>query len=257
LNNRFILSPYFFEEELPQLAQMHGDGWIMNRPLPKEPGRKPSLSLIHRSLAQHVHSAYQREERPVSIGGDCCSTIAVLAGLGKAGVNPCLIWLDAHGDFNTWDTTPSGFLGGMPLAMIVGRGEQTLVRSVGLANLPEEQVYLADARDLDPGEREQVAESVVHHLVEVTDLLEERLPDAPLYVHFDVDVLDPKIAPAVSYPAPGGPSVEQMEEVFRNLAETGRVIAASLSSWNPVLDHDGRTKEVCMRLFLTLLGLDG
>jgi arginase len=62
----------------------------------------------------------------VSIAGDCVATMGVLAGLHDAGITPTLIWFDAHGDFNTWETTPSGFLGGMPLAMIVGRGEQTM-----------------------------------------------------------------------------------------------------------------------------------
>jgi arginase len=83
----------------------------------------------------------------VSIAGDCCTSLGVAAGLLAAGIDPTLIWFDAHGDFNTWETTPSGFLGGMPLAMLAGRGEQTIVHGVGLKNLEESNIYLADARE--------------------------------------------------------------------------------------------------------------
>ena len=172
-------------------------------------------------------------QRPVSIAGDCCATLGVLAGLQRAGVQPTLIWLDAHGDFNTWDTSPSGFLGGMPLAMLAGRGEQTMVRGLGLTPLAEERIILSDARDLDPGEKEAVAHSAVIHLPQVEQLLDYPLPDGPLYVHFDVDVVDVADVPAVSYPAPGGPSAATLQQVFHHLAQTGRITAVSLSTWNP------------------------
>ena len=164
-----------------------------------------------------------------------------------------LLWLDAHGDFNTPETSPSGFLGGMPLAMLVGRGEQTLTDAVNLNPIPEAQVILTDARDLDPGERLAVESSEVTHLVDARDLLDYPLPDRPLYIHFDTDVLTPEDAPAMNYLASGGPTAEELERVFRRLAESGRVIAASLSSWNPELDQDGRSQRVCMQLLRALV----
>jgi arginase len=172
-------------------------------------------------------------------------------------VTPTLIWCDAHGDFNTWETTPSGFLGGMPLAMAVGRGEQTIAAGVGLAPLPAGQVILTDARDLDPGEREAVAESELTHLPQAADLLEYPLPAGPLYVHFDVDVLDPEAAPAMNYPAPGGPDAATMGRVFDRLADTGRIVAVSLSAWNPEMDENGRTQQVVLALLHRLLAAPG
>ncbi len=109
---------------------------------------------MYNPLAQLVTIVLKSGELPVSVAGDCCTSIGILAGLQQAGVDPTLIWFDAHGDFNTWETTPSGFLGGMPLAMLVGKGEQTIMEGVGTSVLPEEQVILSDGRDLDPGEDE-------------------------------------------------------------------------------------------------------
>jgi arginase len=208
---------------------------------------------IHRPLAHMVAAAVTSGHRPVSIAGDCCATIPVLAGLQRAGINPTLIWFDAHGDFNTWSTSPSGFLGGMPLAMLVGRGEQTLVAGVGLDPLPEAQVFLTDARDLDPDEREAVEESAVHHLPQVEMLLDTPLPAGPLYVHFDSDVLSPADAPAMSYLAQGGPAVRTVRRVFQHLANSGQITAISLSTWNPDLDTDGRSQAVVLELLQTLI----
>jgi arginase len=204
-------------------------------------------------MAEFVENAITRGQRPVSIAGDCCSSIGVLAGLQIAGVNPTLIWLDAHGDFNTWETTPSGFLGGMPLAMIVGRGEQTMPHAVGLRSFPESRVILSDARDLDPDEKKALAASAVNHLKDIRTVPDHPLIAGPLYVHIDADVINPNDAPAMSYLAPGGASATEMETIFRRLARSGRVIAVSLSAWNPDLDLDRRSQSVCMRLLNALI----
>jgi arginase len=188
------------------------------------------------------------------VAGDCCTSLGVLAGLQRAGISPTLIWFDAHGDFNTWETTPSGFLGGMPLAMLVGRGEQTIVEGVGLKPLPEVQVILTDGRDLDPGERLALQSSEVTHLPGVEDLLDFPLPEGPLYVHFDTDIVDPSEAPAMNYPVAGGPSAETLRRVFRRLAESRQLAAVSLSAWNPALDGNGQSQSACMSLLKKLTG---
>lgn len=254
IKDQYTLTPYFIDEEWPGLLDLAGEGWEVNQaelPVGDQQGR---ISLLHESLASFVHETTARGDRPVSIAGDCCTTIGVLAGLQRAGVNPALIWFDAHGDFNTWETTPSGFLGGMPLAMLVGRGDQTMPRAVGLRSIPEEEVILTDGRDLDPGEKTSLSVSSVKHVPEVRWLLREELPDAPLYVHFDVDVLDPDTAPAMNYLANGGPNESDLEQVFRFLAQTSRISAVSVSSWNPTMDVEGKTRDVCMRLLKVLLG---
>jgi len=138
--------------------------------------------------------------------------------------------------------------------MLTGRGEQRMCEAVGLTPLAENQIILTDARDLDPGEREAVAGSGMTHLREVTDLFTHPLPDRPIWVHFDTDVLRPEDAPAMNYLTPGGPSAETLRGVFQHLASTGRVIAVSVSAWNPEMDTDGKTQAICMGLLETLLG---
>jgi arginase len=159
-----------------------------------------------------------------------------------------LIWFDAHGDFNTWETTPSGFLGGMPLAMLVGRGEQSIADSLGLAPLSESRVLLADGRDLDPGEKTALESSKVHQLPDIADLLTHPLPEGPIWVHFDTDMVDAAASPAQNYPVTGGPSVDELREAFRRLARTGQVCAVSLSAWNPALPGAGISAAVSMSL---------
>jgi arginase len=145
-----------------------------------------------------------------------------------------LIWFDAHGDFNTAETSPSGFFGGMPLAMLTGRGEQTIVDGAGLTPLPDERVILVDGRDLDPGEDEAIAASGIT-VTSVDQLAHSLPPGGPLYVHVDGDVVNPGEMPAMNYPAAGGPSLEAVRMAMIHLATTGRVLAFSISSWNPEL----------------------
>ncbi len=91
-----------------------------------------SLAPIHRAVAEAVAADAGKGHVPNLVLGDCCQVIPVMAGLSRAGIHPTLIWLDSHGDFNTWETTPSKFLGGMPLAMLTGRGDQRMMQAVGL-----------------------------------------------------------------------------------------------------------------------------
>lgn len=248
MENRFILTPYFIDTPVPGLERLARADWKVNKVLLQGGRPQERMVRLYRPLAEMVANHVRNGERPVSVAGDCCTTIAVLAGLQRAGMDPVLVWLDAHGDFNTWETTPSNFLGGMPLAMLVGRGEQTLMDGLCVAPLAEDQVILTDARDLDPGEKEAIEESAVHHLPAVVSLLNYAFPDKPLYVHFDTDLINPEEAPAMNYKASGGPSVTKLHHVFRHLAGTGRVVCVSFSSWNPELDEDGRSERVCLDL---------
>ncbi len=255
MNDRFILSPYFLDEYEASIAELAADDWqIVRAELP--PGETTArMGVLYHALAADVRAALDAGERPVVIAGDCCATIGVMAGLQQSGARATLIWLDAHGDFNTWESTPSGFLGGMPLAMAVGLGEQTLLVSAGLQPWPTSRVILTDARDLDPGERINLAGSGITHLPHVEQLLDPgRLPPGPLYVHFDADVIDPAEAPAMNYPAPGGPSSETVRDVLRALAATDRVAAVSVSLWEPSLDPDGVTQAVVQGALNALLG---
>ncbi len=253
-SNRFILTPLFLDEPVTGLAGLAKPGWVINDP-PLPAGALPSrLAPVHEALAGFVAATIAAGQRPVSIAGDCCTAIGVAAGLQRAGVHPTLIWLDAHGDFNTPETTPSGFLGGMPLAMIVGRGDLCMPAAVGLKPLPEQRIILIDGRDLDPGERTLLSQSQVVHLEDTTALGAHPLPTGPLYVHFDVDVVALDESPAQNYPAAGGPSAAELDTVFESLALTGRLAAVSMSTWNPEMDRDGRSRQTSLRLLKALVG---
>jgi len=254
--DRFILTPYFLDEPEPVLDDLAAADWrVVHAELPDGP-TTARMGRLYDALATEVAATLAAGERPVSLGGDCCAAIGVMAGLQRAGLSPTLLWFDAHGDFNTWETTPSGFLGGMPLAMAVGLGEQTLLEATGMRPLAAARVLLSDARDLDPGERENVARSGITHRPDVTQLLWSRgIPDGPLHVHFDSDIIDPADAPAQNYPAPGGPSAEVVKDVFRSLAATGRIVAVSVSLWESTLDPDGQTQATVQGALNALLGL--
>ena len=205
------------------------------------------MATLYRALADYVGAV----DMPLVYAGDCLAVIGVLAGLEAKGIVPTLYWFDAHGDFHTWETTGSSFLGGMPLAMLTGRGEQTIVAGTGMTPLPDDRVVLVDARDLDSGEDDAVAKSGIA-VMSVDDVASNAPRPGPIYVHLDVDVVNPSDLPAVNYPAGNGPSAEQVRDAVHHLAHTGRVVAASVSSWNPALpgaDRAARVTRSIMNIF--------
>jgi arginase len=253
MKSRFILTPFFLDQSMPGLEPLVQADWQINDPHLPEGTPQTRMSALYEPLAELVSTSLSQGKLPVSVAGDCCTSIGILAGLQRANLNPSLIWFDAHGDFNTWETTPSGFLGGMPLAMLVGRGEQTIMEQVRVKPLPEEMVILSDGRDLDSGEREAVADSNIVHLVKATDLLDYELPTGPIWVHFDTDMIDAGEAPAMNYPVAGGPGEAELQRIFSSLAGTGQISAVSMSTWNPELDQDGRSGAVLMELLTVLI----
>lgn len=252
--NEYCLTPYFLDQPVPDLRSLAGESWHLVEPSLPAGEKQGRMITLYRPLRDRVAEIMRRGHRPVSIAGDCCTSIGVSAGLQKAGLQPTLIWFDAHGDFNTWETTPSGFLGGMPLAMLVGRGEQTIVQGLGMDTLPEQNIILTDARDLDEKEAIALEASLVTRLNDPTALVDYALPEVPLWIHFDTDIINPEEAPAMNYRAPGGPGVDALSDIFNFLADTGRIMAVSMSSWNPELDDTGRTATVCLNLLEKLTG---
>jgi len=212
------------------------------------------LSVLHSGLAASVERSLAAGNLPVSIAGDCCTAIGVLAGIQRAGLSPTLIWFDAHGDFNTWETSPSGFLGGMPLAMLAGFGEQKLLESNQVQPLSTDRIILVDGRDLDPGEAGLVADTGLTHLQNPADLTEISLETGPIWVHFDTDVVDPRESPAQNYPAPGGPSADDLMRVFKYINRINMIRIVSVSSWNPDLPGSEKSREVSLNLLHDLLG---
>lgn len=239
----FISVPYWMGDFSPPHLSVSRHTWRLITPnLPEGTPTERMGALCH-ILADEVAAVRSEGNLPVVMAGDCTSSIGVVAGLQRDTPDFTLAWFDAHGDFNTHETTPSGFIGGMPLAMLCGRGEQTIVEGAGAKTHPEGNIILTDARDLDPGETEAVAASALNHIPNIADLASLDLPQKPLYIHLDCDVLSLADLTAVSYPAKGGATLETIEAALSHLADSGQVAALSVCLWNPEMDGPDRTAE--------------
>ena len=246
MQNRFMYTPFLIDQPQPEIAKLAQADWKANEPDVSHDDRYTRMSALNENLAAFVTETVIAGDRPVSVNGDCCVTIGMLAGLQHAQLDPLLIWLDAHGDFNTFETSPSGFIPGMSLAMIVGRGEQKLMTLAGAKPLAEDQVILTDGRNLDLVEGLEVTASKVQHINYADDLLKVDLGDRPIYVHFDTDILNPSDAPALLYATEGGPKLDALKAVMKHLASTGKVVAVSMTVWDMANDKDQQTQEACL-----------
>lgn len=252
--NTVFVTPYFLDGRVDRLAQVGAErGWPLSDVTFEGETEMERLGSAHRPIATFVSETVQAGDTPITFNGDCCAAIGVLAGLQRAGVEPRLLWLDAHGDFNTFETTPSNFLGGMPLAMMVGIGDMTMMEGVAAGALSAENVIATDLRDLDPGERELVENSAIQHVANFDNLQQIDWSEKPLWIHFDTDILHLDEMGAVSYPAEGGVSSGQLRELFLRLKRDADIAAISVTAWNPDLDGDGSAEKVVMSLVDVLI----
>ncbi len=202
---------------------------------------------------------------PLFIGGDHSIAVGTVGGVtheGPAGV----LWIDAHGDYNTPETSPSGNIHGMPLAALMGLGAPELV-DLGRPGpkLRAEDVMVIALRDLDPHERRMLRESRMgvytmseideRGIAEVTREALRRLGHCDrLHVSLDMDSLDPMYAPGVGTPVPGGLTFREAHLLMELLAADGRVRSADVVEINPMLDERNRTAEMAAELLMSLLG---
>jgi arginase len=224
--------PHFLGEYLPELdLPLHGDDVIV----PDLPAGDTwvRLAALLAPVADAVAAAAGRGERPVVVSGDCTTAFGTVAGLQRAGIDPAVVWFDAHGDVQTLETTTSGFVGGFALRMLLGYQPEWIASRLGLRPVPEHQVMLAGARDLDPPEVAYLESSAIRR-AQVVDVASAALPEGPLYVHLDLDVIDPIGVPGLRYPAPGGPNCAQVTAALGMLLATGRVAAVGIAcTWHP------------------------
>ena len=198
---------------------------------------------------------------PIVLGGDHSLSMGSVAGAAR-GRRVGVGWVAAHADFNTPETSPSGNVHGMPLAVLSGLGHPRLTE-VFRAVDPKD-VVLVGVRSLDPGEKRLLKEAGVRvytmHEVDrlgVARIAEEvlkHLQGLPLHVSLDADVLDPTLAPGVGTPVPGGLTYREAHLLMEILAESGRVQSLDLVEVNPILDERNRTAEMLVGLALSLLG---
>jgi arginase len=189
----------------------------------------PAGAMIARLYDQTAARVAASAEPAVIASGDCTTALAIVAGLQRRGLEPGVIWFDAHGDFNTPHTTRSGYLGGMALAMLVGRTGARLTQAFGLRAVREDACVLVGTRDLDARERALLEATAVRRVDDVNALARAALPPPPWYVHLDVDVVDPSELPPLRFPAPGGPSADAVAGALRALASRGPIAALGLA----------------------------
>ncbi len=201
------------------------------------------------------------ETFPIVLGGDHSLSMGSVSGVaarGPVGV----VWVDAHGDFNTPETSPSGNIHGMPLAVLAGLGHPRLVEA--FKSLDPSHIVLIGVRSLDPGERRLLQELGVRvytmHEVDrlgiarIAEEALEHLEGLPLHLSLDADVLDPSLAPGVGTPVPGGLTYREAHLLMELFAASGRVRSLDLVEVNPILDEKNRTAEMMVGLALSLLG---
>jgi arginase len=227
-----IVAPWHLDEHIPDFPVPAGTVTTIGPPLPD--GGVPSrVTVLHRALADAVAAA----ARPLLLSGDCPAGLAVAAGLQRRHREIAVVWLDAHGDFNTPAITISGYLGGMPVAMLTGRAPELFADPLGLRPVPEHNIVLADARDLDPAERDALAASRVRHIPATAGAFRAVLSELgglPVYLHVDVDIMDSTEVPGLRFPAGPGPTLSDIENCLSAITASANVAAACLAcAWLP------------------------
>jgi arginase len=195
------------------------DGRVVGEPSPGRPRDwsedLPDSRPVLEAAAAEVSAALDQGELPLLTASDCTICIATLPTAARRIPGLRVLWLDAHGDFNTPESTPSGFLGGMCLAAACGRWDAGWPDTIDPA-----AVNFLGVRDLDPGERAEVERAAVGTGV----------PDAgPVFVHLDVDVLDPSVL-AAQFPVPGGLQPDDVRGVLARLRDEGRLVGLEITA---------------------------
>ena len=225
-----------------------------------------ALVEVNRALAKQVAAVVAEGSFPLVLGGDHSLAIGSVGGLAR-GRRIGMIWVDAHADFNTAETTPSGNIHGMSVAALTGRGHPALAGLHGSAPvLRDSDVALVGIRDVDGLERVALRESGIHvftmHDVDrrgLATVMEDAISRVTaetdgFHVSFDMDALDPSEAPGVGTPVLGGVFYREAHLAMELVAESGKLIGLDLVEVNPILDERNATAELAVQFALSALG---
>ncbi|MGO4774538.1 arginase [Lysobacter sp. 2RAB21] len=224
----------------------------------------------NQSVMDAVGAELRGGRMPILLGGDHClglgSITAIARHCRETGKQLRVLWLDAHADFNTSQVTPSGNIHGMPVSCLCGIGPEALTTLGGPAPaMRAEDIRQIGIRSVDPGEKQLIKQ----HGLDVYDMryideigmkrvMEEALEgvddNTHLHVSFDVDFLDPSIAPGVGTTVPGGPNYREAQLVMEMIADNGRLASLDIVELNPILDKRNRTAKLSVDLVESLFG---
>ena len=219
------------------------------------------------ALAALVEESVHEGSRPLVLGGDHAIAMGTLAGLAAAGGQPGgVIWIDAHGDLNTPETSPSGNVHGMPLAAALGRSADWFAHDrLAFPALDPSRVALVGIRSLDPAERAFLREADIRVFtmsdidrIGIERAIRESLTQiaGPGFVHvsLDMDALDPEVAPGVGTPVRGGLSYREAHLALELVAESGLAGSLEVVEVNPILDRENETAKLAVELVASALG---
>ncbi|HET9909839.1 MAG TPA: arginase family protein [Anaerolineales bacterium] len=221
---------------------------------------------LYRSLAKKVAEAKQNSRFPLVLSGNCGATLGVIAGSGAK--QPGVIWFDAHGEFNTPETTTSGFLDGMGLAIATGTCWKKLAASIpNFQPLPAEHILLVGGRDFDEGEKEgleQAGASVVDAVTisqrGIRDALQSAITGLQsnveeVHLHIDLDALNPKEVPSNGFVVEdSGLSLNEMSEAIQYVKESLKIRSLTIASFDPSYDHEGKALQASLNLIQQVIG---
>ncbi|MCL1634699.1 arginase [Luteimonas sp. SX5] len=224
----------------------------------------------NRAVMEALSAEFRAGRMPILLGGDHCLAIGSLSAVARhcreTGKKLRVLWLDAHSDFNTHEVTPSGNIHGMPVACACGLGPDALtglgghvpamrpdqIRQIGIRSVDPPEKKLIQQYGLDVYDMRYIDEVGMKRTMEAA--LDGVGADTHLHVSFDVDFLDPSIAPGVGTTVPGGPNYREAQLVMEMIADSGRMGSLDIMELNPALDSHNRTAELAVDLVESLFG---
>jgi arginase len=220
-------------------------------------------------LRDKIKQLLMKETFPLVLGGDHSITMGVIAGMISKYPDMGLIYLDAHGDFNTPKTTPSGNIHGMALAAITGRGHPLLTNLGNKKPMIEDNlVHLIGVRKLDELEKKNLKESKVSVITikkideigiseaisRAIHIIEQKSPHGKFHFSLDVDSIEPSIAPGTGTTVRGGLTYREAHLACEIIAESGNMVSMDVVEVNPILDHENQTGKLAVELILSAFG---
>ena len=228
------------------------------------------VTAWNQSVHDAVYAELQGGRLPILLGGDHCLGIGSISAVARhcraTGKKLRVLWLDAHADFNTSTLTPSGNIHGMPVACLCGHGPQELtgmsgavpaispkwIRQIGIRSVDEGEKRFVHEQDLEVFDMRYIDEMGMRAAVELALALVDA--NTHLHVSFDVDFLDPDIAPGVGTTVRGGPNYREAQLCMEMIADTGQLASLDVMELNPALDERNRTALVAVDLIESLFG---
>ena len=230
----------------------------------------PEVIAWTRAVMESVQRELDEERLPVLLGGDHCLAVGSITAIAghcrRTGKKLRILWLDAHADFNTSSITPSGNIHGMPVACLCGNGPRELTEIGGsVPAIAPSMISQIGIRSVDAGEKKLVHDTGldIYDMRYIDEMgmkrvMEEALggidADTHLHVSFDIDFLDPAIAPAVGTTVPGGPNYREAQLCMEMIADTGRLGSLDIVELNPAFDEHNRTAVLAVDLVESLFG---